>query len=76
MGGNYEVLYGHSSIARYAISFTLRTKGMEKQSRLWLRQHQMDRYHDSREEGYIWNWADCDDLEFKGIRAEDVEDRN
>jgi len=36
----------------------------------------MDRYHDGREESYIWNWVECDDLEFKGTQAEDIEKRN
>lgn len=25
----------------------------------------MNRYHDGREEGDIWKWVECDDLEFK-----------
>lgn len=57
-------------------SLTLRTQGMEKRSRLWARQHQMGKFHDNRDEGYIWNWAECQDLEFKGMQDEDAEEGN
>lgn len=38
----------------------------------------MNRYHNSREEGDIWNWVECDNLEFKkcDLRMQNREIKN